>query len=221
MKDFKWLYEHALQYKGEALESLLPTCMSPSLLAQVNDKIVFSTLTRRVFRAGLKHSLVDSKWPAFEKAFFGFDPYKVALMSDDQLENLMQNDQIIRHWGKIKATRVNAMMLTETTEKHGSCARWIAEWPEDNIIGLWAALKQQGAQMGGNSGACFLRMLGKDTFVLTDDVVAALKAQGIVDKKPTGKKDLQKVQDAFNLWCSESGRPLCHISRLLSFTVGW
>mgnify|MGYP005991794281 CR=1 FL=1 len=221
MKNFQWLYEHALQHKGAALESMLPEVLSDASIAQLSESYIFSTLTRRVFRAGLKHSLVDSKWPAFEKAFFGFNPHKVALMSDEQLERLMQNDQIIRHWGKIKATRLNAVMLTEIAEKHGSCARWIADWPEEDIIGLWSALKQQGAHLGGNSGAYFLRMLGKDTFVLTDDVVAALKAQGIVDKKPTGKRDLQKVQNAFNEWRAESDRPLCHISRLLSFTVGW
>jgi 3-methyladenine DNA glycosylase Tag len=133
----------------------------------------------------------------------------------------MQNDQIIRHWGKLKATRLNAVMMLEIAEKHGSCAQWIADWPEENIIGLWGELKKNGSHLGGNSGAYFLRMIGKDTFVLTDDVVAALKAQGIVDKRPTGKKDLLAVQNAFNEWRTESQRPLCHISRLLSFTVGW
>lgn len=221
MKKFQWLYEHALQHKGESLESLLPSPMSNSALASIDDDFIFSTLTRRVFRAGLKHSLVDSKWPAFEKALYGFSPYKVALMNDDQLENLMQNDQIIRHWGKLKATRLNAVMMLEIAEKHGSCAQWIADWPEDNIVGLWSELKKNGSHLGGNSGAYFLRMIGKDTFVLTDDVVAALKAQGVVDKRPTGKKDLLAVQEAFNEWHAESQRPLCHISRLLSFTVGW
>lgn len=221
MKKFQWLYEHALQHKGAELESLLPRPISGSALVAKSDTVLFSTLTRRVFHAGLKHSLVDSKWPAFEQALHGFDPYKVALMSDDQLENLMQNDQIIRHWGKIKATRLNAVMMLEMAEKYGSCAQWIADWPEEDIIGLWRELKKNGSHLGGNSGAYFLRMIGKDTFVLTDDVVAALKALGIVDKRPTGKKDLQIVQNAFNEWRAESQRPLCHISRLLSFTVGW
>lgn len=221
MKDFAWLYQHALERKGEGLELLLPTCLDNKQIAAKTDAEVFSVLSRRVFRSGLKHSVVDAKWSAFEEVFFGFDPRKVALMSDEQLEKLMQNDKIIRHWGKIKATRANAFMITELAEKHGSFAQWIAAWPEDNIIGLWAELKKQGAQLGGNSGAYFLRMLGKDSFVLTDDVIAALKAQGIVDKKPTAKRDLEKVQSAFNQWKAESGRPLCHISRLLAFTVGW
>jgi len=222
MKSFQWLYEHVQQHRaGEDVEALLPMALPEQALAAVPDDRLFSDMTRRVFRAGLKHSLVDGKWPAFETAFFGFDPRKISLMSDEHLEKLMQNDQIIRHFGKIKATRHNAMMVAELSERHGGFGNYLAQWPCEDIIGLWAQLKKEGSQLGGNSGAYFLRMVGKDTFLLTDDVVAALKAQDIIDKKPTAKRDLQKVQDAFNQWQQESGRPLCQISRLLSYTVGW
>ncbi|WP_286238171.1 DNA-3-methyladenine glycosylase I [Neptuniibacter halophilus] len=222
MKSFKWLYEHVQAHRsGEDIELLLPQPLVPEVLAEQADDRLLSDMARRVFRAGLKHSLVDAKWPAFEEAFFGFDPEKISLMSDERLENLMQNDKLIRHWGKIKSVRINAMMVHELAGQHGSFARFLADWPQSDIIGLWALLKKQGNQLGGNSGAYFLRMIGKDTFILTDDVVAALKAQGIVEKKPTAKRDLQRVQDSFNQWQEESGRPLCQISRLLSYTVGW
>lgn len=222
MKSFKWIYEHVQDhFPDEDIESRLPQSKSSDLIAEVPDDRLLSDMVRRVFRAGLKHSLVDSKWPEFEKAFFQFSPEKVSLMSDEQLENLMQNDKIIRHWGKIKSVRTNALMVHELAEQHGSFAKFVAHWPSDDIVGLWAFLKKNGKQLGGNSGASFLRMVGKDTFLLTDDVVAGLKAQGIVDKKPSSKRDLQTVQDAFNIWQNESGRPMCQISRLLSYTVGW
>ncbi|WP_067866942.1 DNA-3-methyladenine glycosylase I [Neptuniibacter marinus] len=222
MKSFQWIYEHAKQHKLEDdIEFLLPQPLETEELALIADDRLLSVMSRRVFRAGLKHALVDSKWPEFEKAFFGFDPEKISLMSDEQLEKLMQNDKIIRHWGKIKATRNNALMVHELALNKGSFARFLADWPTSDIVGLWAYLKKHGQQLGGNSGAYFLRMVGKDSFILTDDVVAALKAQGVIDKKPTAKRDLQKVQDCFNLWQVESGRPLSQISRLLSFTVGW
>ena len=57
--------------------------------------------------------------------------------------------------------------------------------------------------------------------MLTDDLVAALKAQGIVDKKPTSKRDLAATQEAFNQWHDDSGMPYSHLSRLLAHTVGW
>lgn len=222
MKSFAELCHQAQQHHPQrSLETLLgPEPLTEPALAAVPDDRLFSDMTRRIFRAGLKHSLVDAKWPAFEQAFFGFDPRKVQLLSDEQIEAMMQNDALIRHLGKLKAARVNALMVAELSDAHGGFGRFLAGWPVTDIVGLWALLKKQGAQLGGNSGAYFLRMVGKDTFMLTDDVVTALKAQGVVDKKPSAQRDLKQVQAAFNHWHQESGRPMCQISRVLAFSIG-
>ncbi|OMH25925.1 DNA-3-methyladenine glycosylase I [Motiliproteus sp. MSK22-1] len=222
MKDFKWISEHAYAHKGaDFIESCLPEIKSADELLKVPDDRYLSDMSRRIFQAGLKHSLVDSKWPEFEKAFYGFDPEKICLMSDQQLENQMQNKLIIRHWAKIKSIRTNALMIRDIEKSQGSFASLIAAWPCTEIVDLWGLLKKQGAQLGGLSAASFLRMAGKDTFKLTPDVVAALMSQAIVDKTPTSKRDLQAVQNAFNQWHKESNRPFSHISMMLAFTVGW
>ena len=62
-------------------------------------------MSRRIFRAGLKHSLVDAKWPAFEEVFRSFDLRRVRAMNDEETEALMNDRRVIRHWGKIKAVR--------------------------------------------------------------------------------------------------------------------
>lgn len=222
MKHWLDLCEQALNLHPElTLDMMLgPLPRRPGELAALSDDRVFSVMIRRVFRAGLKHTLVDAKWPAFERVFFGFKPEAVQEMSDEALEQLMHNTDIIRHFGKIKATRANAMLMTDLAHEYGSVAQMIADWPEDNIIALWQLLKKRGKQLGGNSGAYFLRMLGKDTFILTDDVVVALKAQGVVEKRPTAQRDLERVQAAFNQLHKQSGKPLCQISRLLAFSIG-
>ena len=69
------------------------------------------------------------------------------------------------------------------------------------------------------TGQFFLRRIGKDTFCLTRDVVGALVRQGVVSKSPTAKRDLLLVQDAFNEWQQQSGRPLCAIPRVLSCSI--
>ncbi|MDN3640156.1 DNA-3-methyladenine glycosylase I [Simiduia curdlanivorans] len=221
MRSFKEISAIAELHKGgrRAVAALMPEVSSPAVLAGLSDDRYLSELARRVFRAGLKHAMVDAKWPAFEQAFWGFVPEKVQLMSDEQLERLASNPAIIRHLGKIRSVRANAAMVVQTAKLHGSFGRFIADWPGEDIIGLWAWLKKQGNQMGGHSGARFLRMVGKDTFILTDDVVAALKHDGIVNKMPTAKKDLARVQEAFNHWQRESGLPLAFISKTLSLTV--
>ncbi|ARN75890.1 DNA-3-methyladenine glycosylase I [Oceanicoccus sagamiensis] len=223
MKDFDWIYQHVLERLGSAreVERYLSKPASAGQLKAQDDAFYLSTLCRRVFRAGLKHSVVDNKWPGFEQAFFGFNPRRVAMMSDEEMDALMGNTEIIRHWQKIKSVRYNAGFMLEIIEQHGSIGHWLAQWPAEDIVALWTLLKKEGAQLGGNSGPYFLRMVGKDTFILTEDLVVALKAQGIVDKKPDSQKDLKRVQGAFNHWAEQSGRPLCQISQLLAMTVNY
>ncbi len=46
-----------------------------------------------------------------------------------------------------------------------------------------------------------------------------LIAQKVIDKQPTSQRDLALVQQAFNQWHAESGRPLCQLSVMLAHTV--
>ncbi|UFQ99063.1 DNA-3-methyladenine glycosylase I [Pseudomonas wenzhouensis] len=221
MRDYKWLHAFCLNRFGSAraLEARLPQPRSDAELRALSDDRYLSLISLRIFRAGLKHSLVDAKWPAFEQAFFGFDPEKVVLMGAERLENLMQDTRLIRHLGKLKSVPRNAQFILDVRHEKGSFGTLIADWPVTDIVGLWKYLAKHGNQLGGLSAPRFLRMVGKDTFVPTDDVVAALKAQGVIDKAPTSLKDLAAVQAVFNQWQAESGRPLCQLSVMLAHTV--
>ena len=221
MRDYKWLHEFCLNRFGsaKALEAMLPQPRSDAELRALSDDRYLSLISLRIFCAGLKHSLVDAKWPAFEQAFFGFDPDKVVLMGAERLENLMQDTRLIRHLGKLKSVPRNAQFILDVRREKGSFGALIADWPVSDIVGLWKYLAKHGSQLGGLSAPRFLRMVGKDTFIPTDDMVAALKAQKVIDKAPTSLKDLAAVQAAFNQWQAESGRPLCQLSVMLAHTV--
>lgn len=221
MRDYKWLQEYCLNRFGsaQALEERLPHPSSDAQLRALSDDRYLSLISLRIFRAGLKHSLVDAKWPAFEEVFFGFDPEKVVLMGAERLENLMQDTRLIRHLGKLKSVPRNAQFVLDVRHEKGSFGALIAEWPTSDIVGLWKYLAKQGNQLGGLSAPRFLRMAGKDTFIPSNDMVAALKAQNIIDKVPTSQKDLALVQGFFNQMQAESGRPLCQLSMMLSYTV--
>ena len=221
MQDFQWMLEYGINRFGSlaALEAKLPLPATAEQLKAVSDDRYLSLIARRVFRAGLRHSVVDAKWPNFENVFWGFDPEKVVLMSAEHIERLMQDTRIIRHLGKLKSVPRNAQMLLDISHEYGSFGAFLAQWPEHDIVGLWRYLAKQGYQLGGLSAPSFLRMAGKDTFMLSKDVVAGLIAQDIVTKHPTSQRDLAAVQDAFNIWQTQSGRPLCQISRMLALTV--
>ncbi len=221
MRDFQWMLEYGINRFGslKALEARLPRAATPAQLIAVPDDRYLSLIALRVFRAGLRHSVVDAKWANFEEVFWHFDPEKVVLMSAEHIERLMQDTRIIRHLGKLKSVPRNAQMLLDIRHEFGSFGAFLAQWPEDDSVGLWRYLAKQGHQLGGLSAPRFLRMAGKDTFVLSDDVVAALVAQNVVTKRPTSQRDLALVQAAFNRWQAQSGRPLCQLSMLLAMTV--
>jgi len=202
-----------------ALEARLPKPRSAAELKRLGDDRYLSQMSLRIFRAGLKHSLVDAKWPAFEEVFGGFEPRRVRAMSDEALEALQGDTRLIRHWGKLKSVRDNAAAMIAIAEEQGSFGAWLANWSETNIVELWEALAKHFNQMGGNSGPTFLRMVGKDTFILTPSVTAALKRWGAVDAPPKNRKDRAAVQSCFNDWGAESRRPLCQLSLILAASV--
>jgi 3-methyladenine DNA glycosylase Tag len=183
------------------------------------DGRYLSQMSLRIFRAGLKHSLVDAKWPAFEEVFAGFEPRRICAMSDDALQALLADTRLIRHWGKLRSVRDNAAAMIAVTEEHGGFGTWLANWPGTAVVELWEALAKRFSQMGGNSGPTFLRMVGKDTFILTPSVTAALKHWGAVDVPPKNRKDRAAVQSCFNMWATETGRPLCQLSLILAASI--
>ncbi len=110
----------------------------------------------------------------------------------------MGDARLIRHWGKLKAVRDNAAAMLDVAAEHKSFGAWLAGWPGEDIVGLWEALAKEFRQMGGNSGPSFLRMVGKDTFVLTHSVIAALKRWGAdyraAEKPPRPRRRAGRVQ---------------------------
>jgi 3-methyladenine DNA glycosylase Tag len=221
MRDYRWLHEYCLNRFGsaEALEARLPMPLGGNELRALPDDRYLSQISLRIFRAGLKHSLVDAKWPVFEEAFFGFVPEKVVLMGAEHLERLMGDTRLIRHPAKLASVPRNAQMVLEVAAEHGSFGAFLADWPGEDIVGLWRYLARHGNQLGGLSAPRLLRMVGKDSFIPSEDVVVALKAQGIVDRTPSSQRDQAAVQDAFNAWRAESGRPLCQLSMMVAYTV--
>ncbi|WP_136067612.1 DNA-3-methyladenine glycosylase I [Modicisalibacter radicis] len=220
--DYRWLYDTARRRfaSDEAMEAFLPKALAADELKQKGDDRYLSAMSQRVFRAGMQHSVVDAKWPAFEEAFWGFVPEKMVLLSPEQIEGYMKDDRIIRHRTKLQTIPRNAQFILDIRQEQGSSfGEFIANWPGTDIIGLWRLLARRGARLGGRSAAAFLRLAGKDTFLLTSDVVARLMAAGIVDQPPTSQRDMQVVQGAFNELQQSSGRSLCQLSAMLSLSI--
>ncbi len=221
MSPFDSLYERAAARKGggKALEKLLGKPRSPRTLAKIPDDRWLSEIAKSVFRAGFNWSVVEQKWPDIEAAFDGFEPAHIAAYADEELETLLKDPRIIRHWKKLKAIRANAGFLVELADEHGSAARFFAHHPTADYVGLLDVLKRRGSYLGGTSAQYFLRMMGVDSFILSNDVVKALRREKAFDGTPTSKSSLGSIQKAFNAWVEDGGESLTRVSRVLAFTV--
>lgn len=222
MEKFSLIFERAAERKGgpKALEALLPKVKTPQQLAQMPDSDFLSAMAKKIFQSGFVWRVVEQKWPGFEEVMWGFEPRKLALASDEQIEKMAQDKRIIRNFTKVKAVRENAYFVKLTAKKHDGFGQFIADWPTEDITQLWLHLKKEGARLGGNTGPYFLRAVGKDTFLLTRDVVAYLIGQDIVTKQPTSQRDIKSVQQAFNDWQQQSSKTLAEISAVISMSIG-
>jgi 3-methyladenine DNA glycosylase Tag len=224
LRNFGEIFAMAAERKGgvAALENILTETrpLEPAVIAAMADNRVLATITRRIFYAGFSPKVIDGKWDAFEGAFDRFDPHFCAFMTEDHIDALMRNRSIVRNGAKIRSVQINAQFVLDLAVAHGSAARFFAEWPDDNYVGLLDVLKMRASHLGGQAAMRWLRALGKPSFVTSRDVVAALIREGVLVRAPSGKRDLAAIQGAFNWWSSGSGRDLTAISRVLAMSIG-
>ncbi|QBM18460.1 hypothetical protein MARI_26010 [Marinobacter sp. JH2] len=218
---FSKIQERAIARKGgiEELNALLPKMPSAVALAARTDDRYLSEITRCVFKAGFVWRVIENKWPDFEAAFEGFVPAYWQQVPPEVLERLAEDTRVVRNLQKIRTVPENARMIMDVAQDHGSFGRFLAEWPHEDQVGLLMYLKRNGARLGGNTAQYFLRRVGWDGFIMSHDVVTALTRADILDASPTSKKGLTQAQNAFNQWHQETGLPISHLSRIVSFTV--
>lgn len=223
MKSFQRILDRAAQRKGgpEQIMALMPSIADDTTLRAISDSMVLATMTRCVFQAGFAWKVIDQKWEGFEAAFHQFDPQALVLLSPEDQERLAQDTRIVRNPQKIKTVPQNAQWINDISKRFGSFGDYLADWPSQDLVGLFADFKKHGARLGGNTGQRVIRLLGKDTFMLSQDVCTALLDSGVdISPKASSKRDLKQIQDAFNHWHEETDLPYAHLSKILAYSVG-
>jgi len=222
MEKFSNIYLRAVERKGgkKALKSLIQKPATNKQLIKFADRDYLAAMTKKVFQSGFIWRVVENKWSGFEEVFWGFSPEKLQLASDEQIERMAQDKRIIRNYIKVKSVRENAYFVKDVSDKLGSFGQFIADWPVEEITLLWLDLKKKGCRLGGNTGPYFLRAMGKDTFLLTRDIVAYLMGQGVIERQPNSQRDLRIVQTIFNDWQQQSTLSMTEISKVLAYSFG-
>ncbi len=217
------IYQRAAERKGgnTVLDLLLSdVSYAPDELNITSDDRVLSAFTKKVFQSGFVWRVVENKWDNFEELFFNFNIEKILMMPEEMMEKKASDPKIIRNYNKVKTIKDNAQMIFDEQQNGHSFVEFLAQWPSNDIIGLWAYLKKNGQRLGGNTGPYALRALGKDTFLLTRDIEGYFRSRDVISGGLQTKSSLQAIQNSFNEWQQQCDLSLSQISRLVAYATG-
>ena len=86
------------------------------------------------FQAGLSWITILKKRKEFRKSFDNFDVVKVANYNKEKINELLDNEKIIRHKGKITSAINNANVFIEIQNEFGSFDEYIWGFTNGEII---------------------------------------------------------------------------------------
>ena len=108
-----------------------------------DDNYIFEMLVLEIFQAGLSWNIILKKRENFKKSFDNFDYKKIANYEENKIEELLQNEGIIRHKLKISATINNAKRFIKIQNEFGTFSDYIWNYVEGKqIINNWKEMKE-------------------------------------------------------------------------------
>ena len=147
-----------------------------------HDVKLFEFLVLDGFQAGLSWLTILKKREAFREVFEDFDFNKLALYTDDQLEEILTNPAIIRNRLKIWAVRKNAIAFIKIREAFGSFDQYLWDFVKGTpILNHWETEAEMPAKTP------LAEQLSKDlkkrgfSFVGPTIVYAFMQAMGMVN----------------------------------------
>ena len=103
-------------------------------IPKYDDKELFELLILESFQAGLSWITVLKKREDFRIAFDNFDVKKVASYDETKVNELLNNEKIIRSRGKINSAINNAKIFIEIQKEFGSFSNYIWGFTNNKII---------------------------------------------------------------------------------------
>jgi DNA-3-methyladenine glycosylase I len=108
-----------------------------------DERMHFEFLLLETQQAGLSWRTILGKREAYRKAFANFEPERVALYSEKDIERLLLDPGLIRNRRKLKAAVTNARAFLAIRAQYGSFDSWI--WSFTNgqpVINRWETIAE-------------------------------------------------------------------------------
>lgn len=147
-----------------------------------NDEKLFEYLLLDTFQAGLSWKTILHKREGFRKAFDNFDYHKIALYTDEKINELLKDEGIIRNKLKIKASITNAIAFKKVQQEFGSFDKFIWQFVEGKTItNRFASLSELPAKTAVSDAMSKDMMKRGFKFVGSTICYAFMQAAGLVN----------------------------------------
>jgi len=146
-----------------------------------DDVTLFEKICLEGFQAGLSWLTILRKRDRFREVFHGFEPARVARMTQRDVERLLQDAGIVRHRGKIESTINNAQRCLELLEETGSLHAFVRGFVPGDALPAPKAMKDVAASTPHSTALSRdLRKRGW-SFVGPTTMYAFMQAVGLVN----------------------------------------
>lgn len=142
------------------------------------DTFLFGHVVQSMFSGGMKGVVVDQWMPRMKKAFFDWDVIRIAGLSQQEIENLINSKQVIRNEDKLKAVVKNAIIVLNLIAKYGSFGKYLASFRDTETL---ATDLQQFKFLKEVTVQDFLRNIGYDAAKPDRHITRWLMRMNIVD----------------------------------------
>ena len=162
-----------------------------------DDRRLFEKLCFESFQSGLSWRTILNKRENFRAAFENFEPAKMARLTEQDVERLLQDAGIIRHRGKIEAVINNAARVQELIAEEGSFAAYVWRYePDPDSLGL---PQSQSTSLESVALSKDLKNRGWK-FVGPTTVYAFLQSMGLINDHVEGcviREEAARAREAF------------------------
>lgn len=147
-----------------------------------DDRVWFEFMVLDAFQAGLSWRTVLHKREAFRKVFYGFDPQRVARMTEKAQAKARENKAIIRNRLKIRATVNNAKAFLKLQETYGSVDAFMWSFTDGRVVhNAWKTMEQIPASTSLSDQMSKALKKSGFTFVGTTICYAIMQSAGMVN----------------------------------------
>ena len=112
-------------------------------VVSTDDRHLFEMLILEGAQAGLSWTTILKKRDTYRKAYYGFDPEKVARFTRLSVARLLKDPGIVRNRLKVNAAVTNAQAYLKLKEEQGSFDHYLWQFVNGRTIqNRWKSLKQ-------------------------------------------------------------------------------